>query len=234
MSLAIEDVWNRIVACAGQSFRQIRGKEFTYTACGNYIALDTTNQNLTRSEVAKALPYLPLTSTAAIQHLRAPSYVYALLTDPRIIDDAPPRLVLAPQPLAASIAPKLDEKLTPSEFEDKARRAMEQHYGEPLHVGKCDGVPKAFDLVSPDKSIVGDAKYYTLVGGVSLPPAKYATIAEYVWLLEKTKATHKFLVFGNEYRVPQGWVKKYGHLALGVDFFFLHSDGRLEQLRAEP
>lgn len=233
MPVTIEDVWNRIAACAGQTFRQMRGKEFTYALVANHIVLDATNQNLTRSEIAKALPYLPLKSTAAIQHLRAPSYIYALLTDPRIIDGhlATPLPALTDKTDRNALVPT--NGISPSHFEISARRAMEKHYGHTLNPGILGGVPKRFDFVSSDGSIVGDAKFYTLVGGVSLPPAKYATIAEYIWLLEKTKATHKFLIFGNDIRVPEGWVKKYGHLPDGVDFFFLHGDGRLEKLHAQ-
>jgi hypothetical protein len=50
---------------------------------------------------------------------------------------------------------------------------------------------------------VGDAKYYTLVGGKRLLPAKFSVIAEHVWLLEKTEALGTSLVFGNERRVPE-------------------------------
>jgi len=55
------------------------------------------------------------------------------------------------------------------------------------------GIRKQFDYVSADAQVVGDAKYSTLVGGERLPPAKFATIAEHVWLLEKTNAPMQFL-----------------------------------------
>ena len=102
--------------------------------------------------------------------------------------------------------------------------------GVALQRGQVPGVPKLFDLVSPDRAIIGDAKYYTLVRGVSLPPAKFSIIAEHVWLLEKTQAARCFLVFGNDARVPRLWLDRYGHLAAGVTFFFLHDDGRLDVL----
>ncbi len=120
---------------------------------------------------------------------------------------------------------------TSSEFERLAGRVMSRHFGVPLRHGNLPGVPKEFDLVSSDGRVVGDAKYYALVRGVNLPPAKFSTIAEHVWLLEKTLAEHRFLVFGNQREVPLLWLKRYGHLVKNVEFYFLESSGRLEQLK---
>lgn len=80
----IDKVWKRIVAHEGQVFKQIRGKEFTYHITGNTIHLSTTNQQVSIGEFEKALEFLPLKNTAVIQHLRAPSYLYAILMDQRI------------------------------------------------------------------------------------------------------------------------------------------------------
>jgi hypothetical protein len=92
-------------------------------------------------------------------------------------------------------------------------------------------VPKEFDLVSADRSIVGDAKYFTMVGGERLPPAKFSVIAEHVWFLQHASAMRRFLVFGNDARVPQQWLKRYGSLAEGVEFYFLGWDGEVRTLR---
>lgn len=121
--------------------------------------------------------------------------------------------------------------ISPAEFETVARTVMCRKYGvAELPPGKVAGVPKEFDYVSADRQIVGDAKYYTLVGGTGLPPAKFSIIAEHVWLLEKTGASQKFLVFGNDRTVPALWLKGYGSLASGVDFYFLSGAGDLESL----
>lgn len=45
----------------------------------------------------------------------------------------------------------------------------------------------------------------TEVGGQHLPPAKFSIIAGHVWLLEKTGAANKFLVFGNDVEVLKRW-----------------------------
>ena len=120
--------------------------------------------------------------------------------------------------------------LSPRAFENLARSVMSVHFGVPLAPGQVPGVPKEFDMVSPDGCIVGDAKYFTLVRGEHIPPAKFSVIAEHVWLLEKTGAEVPFLVFGNDRRVPLMWLERYGHLASNVTFYFLSDDGALEQL----
>jgi len=52
-----------------------------------------------------------------------------------------------------------------------------------------------------------------------------------VWLLERTTARRRFLVFGNQRRVSEWWLEKYGGLVVGVEFYFLTDDGTLDQLR---
>ena len=121
-------------------------------------------------------------------------------------------------------------EITLKVFEDLAQTVMSAHFGVSLTPGEVHGVPKRFDLVSPDKDIVGDAKYFTLVRGQRLPPAKFSVISEHVWLLEKTGASVSFLVFGNDRQMPTLWLQRYGKLASGVSFYFLTDDGVLELL----
>jgi hypothetical protein len=124
----------------------------------------------------------------------------------------------------------IEERLTPRAFEDLARGVMSRHFDAPLVPGQVPGVHKEWDMVSPDGDIVGDAKYFTLVHGQRLPPAKFSVIGEHVWLLEKTEAPTTFLVFGNDRQVPELWLERYGSLVAGVSFFFLDDEGDLEQL----
>lgn len=121
-------------------------------------------------------------------------------------------------------------RLTAVQFETLARKVLSAQYGVPLEAGQVGHVPKRFDLVSADESIVGDAKYFTLVRGERLPPAKFSVIAEHVWLLEKTGAREKFLVFGNDPEVPKRWLERYGLLRNQVKFYFLADDGSLDEL----
>lgn len=126
---------------------------------------------------------------------------------------------------AARSAAPASGALTPQGFETLARRILGDHYGVALSPGSVPGVPKLFDLVSPDGCVVGDAKYYARVG-----PARFSVIAEHVWLLEKTGAHQTFLVFGNDRQAPQLWLQRYGGLVFHITFYFLTDDGRLESL----
>lgn len=80
----IDTVWRRIEAHAGETFRQVRGGEFTYQVDGNSVRPDRTNRLLAKSHFAQALDLAPLTSTTQLQHLQGPSYLFAILTDPRV------------------------------------------------------------------------------------------------------------------------------------------------------
>ena len=79
-----EAVWRRILQHSGDTFHQLRGKAFTYQAAGRTIHLQTTNRMISRSAIEKALQLVPLENTVPVQHLSAPSYIYAILMDDRI------------------------------------------------------------------------------------------------------------------------------------------------------
>lgn len=82
--VSFDTVWRRIEAHAGAEFRQIRGGAFRYEVANSYIKPDRTNQQLPRTHFEQAFALVPLTSTAQVQHLRGPSYLYAILMDSRI------------------------------------------------------------------------------------------------------------------------------------------------------
>ena len=79
-----EQVWGRIQRHDGEVFVQIRGGEFTYIAGDGYITPDRTNQNLPRAHFEQAFELVPLENTVPVQHLRGPSYLFAILMDDRI------------------------------------------------------------------------------------------------------------------------------------------------------
>jgi len=118
------------------------------------------------------------------------------------------------------------------QFEEFARIILSKRFGVLLDPATLDRIPKLFDYVSPDKKIVGDAKFLTLVRGRSLPPAKFSNIAEHVWLLQKSDAERRFLVFGNDRNVPVKWLQKYAHMANDIEFYFLSKEGKLETLKS--
>lgn len=77
-------VWTRIVAHAGEPFYQVRGGAFRYQVTGRSLRLDRTDQAISYTHLERAFALVPLPNTAAVQHLRAPSYLYAILMDGRI------------------------------------------------------------------------------------------------------------------------------------------------------
>ena len=80
----IDDVWRRITAHAGERFRQIQGGEFTYDIENEHVVPDRTNQRIPKSHFKEAIRFVPLPNTVPVQHLRGPSYIYAILMDQRI------------------------------------------------------------------------------------------------------------------------------------------------------
>jgi hypothetical protein len=80
----LEAVWERIEAHQGEEFRQLRGQVFRYSAKGSYITPTTTNHNIPKQHFGDALRLVPLKGPGQINHLRGPSYIFAILMDPRI------------------------------------------------------------------------------------------------------------------------------------------------------
>jgi hypothetical protein len=80
----IDKVWERIMQCAGGIFKQIRGKEFTYSVKGNSVFLSVTERSISKNEFAKALKLVPLENTVPLHNFQAPSYLFAIVMDERI------------------------------------------------------------------------------------------------------------------------------------------------------
>jgi hypothetical protein len=78
------EIWARIGDHAGEEFTQIRGQKFKYTFHYSHINPSTTNQNIPRVHFEQAYEQVPLKSTSQINHLRGPSYIFAILMDRRI------------------------------------------------------------------------------------------------------------------------------------------------------
>ena len=81
---AYEIVWSRITSHSVEVFRQIRGGEFRYAMDGNGIIPDRTKHRFSKTEIEKAFRRMPVKNTVALQDLRGPSYLYAILMDERI------------------------------------------------------------------------------------------------------------------------------------------------------
>lgn len=77
-------VWDRIGALQGETFRQMRGGEFTYEVKSGCVVPDRTNRLIPRAHFERAWAIVPLENTVPLQSLQGPSYIYAILMDPRI------------------------------------------------------------------------------------------------------------------------------------------------------
>jgi hypothetical protein len=84
-----DEVWQRIVALRGETFYQKKGKSFTYVVSGNSLKPSTTNRQLPRSHFARGFARAPLDGPGQLQDLQGPSYLFAILADPRITADRP-------------------------------------------------------------------------------------------------------------------------------------------------
>ena len=83
-------VWERVVRHQGDEFQTVRGLPFTYEVQGTsgiwfYRKGHRINRRLARSELESALRKSPLHSPADLKEFQDPSYLFGLLTDPRII-----------------------------------------------------------------------------------------------------------------------------------------------------
>lgn len=115
-------------------------------------------------------------------------------------------------------------------FEKELRAFLSQKWGIPLRPQKVKigEIEKCFDLVSDDANYIGDAKFYK---SLDVPAAKWSTIAEYVWLLQFTKAKSRFLIFGRDRSVPQRWLNRHRSLVGDVKFYFFnHRDKNIQEL----
>ena len=133
----------------------------------------------------------------------------------RRANDPPLRLRLPESPLA----------------EAHARRILSGHLG-PLAAAELqlrDGIAAPFDLVSADEAVVG--KVIRVGEGGQARATAWARISEWVWLLQQApRAVHRLVVFVDEADLARAWLKRFGSLCEGVDFY-LAADGRLQDLR---
>ncbi len=127
----------------------------------------------------------------------------------------------------------LADENSPAEFGRLAESVLGRRYGFTLHKGVPLGIPKMLDLVSDHGEVAGDIYFGTPGQEENYLPAQFSAVSEKVWLLEKTPARRKFLVFGNQREVPVEWLNRFGHLATTVAFYFLPWGGELEVLKAD-
>jgi hypothetical protein len=86
MSLpSFETIWQRIEALQGEDFTTITGLPFTYRIDGRALFPSRTSYRLSFGNFEKAYSLVPFPSPATIsEKVRGPSYVWAILHDPRV------------------------------------------------------------------------------------------------------------------------------------------------------
>lgn len=84
-----DEVWDRIRRHAGDTFTLVRGQQFTYEVTGNNVLPAGRQRLLHKSNFARAHSRMPLRATTDIKDVQGSSYVFAILTDPRISHPRP-------------------------------------------------------------------------------------------------------------------------------------------------
>lgn len=80
-----EEIWDRIAAHAGQTFHTITGLPFTYKIRRNGFYPSRTNYRISKADFREAYQWVPIEGPGAFNEIvRGPSYVWAVLHDPRI------------------------------------------------------------------------------------------------------------------------------------------------------
>ncbi len=77
-------IWAKVQEHAGEPFTTVTGKEFRYAARKGGVEMLTTKRVLPRSAFVEAVARMPVSGPGALQDLQGPSYLYAILTDPRV------------------------------------------------------------------------------------------------------------------------------------------------------
>jgi len=82
---SFDEVWVRIRKRAGEAFFTKTGIRFTYGVEGEKVMLNRINYSLSKGDLMKAYPRVPMKGPSEIASLvRGPSYVWAILHDARI------------------------------------------------------------------------------------------------------------------------------------------------------
>ena len=82
----IETIWNNIKSHEGETFRTVRGIEYTYVVVEDYILInDDKKRRITKDSIKTAITINdPSPSKIQKQGIWGPSYVYGIITDKRI------------------------------------------------------------------------------------------------------------------------------------------------------
>ncbi|MFI5385457.1 MAG: hypothetical protein ACHQ50_04975 [Fimbriimonadales bacterium] len=81
---AFDEVWIRIQRFAGEPFHQARGKEFAYSVREGFVKPTTSSLAISYNAFELAFGRRPIEAPGKLKDIEGASYLYAILTDPRI------------------------------------------------------------------------------------------------------------------------------------------------------
>ena len=123
------------------------------------------------------------------------------------------------------------------EFEDIARNAIQKELGCTLSNDTLDitGKSKNFDLVNESRRIVGDIKYYSMTKGGNIPSAKFSTLNEYAWLMQRLEKStkHKWkkvFVIGTDKSLVEKYIETYGKWLDDIEIYYCSKSGKISRM----
>lgn len=82
---SFDEIWERIRAHKGETFKTLRGLEFNYSMMGVWLVVSRTDFRITKKNIKNAYDLMPVAGPEEFpQEIQVPYYVYAILKDPRI------------------------------------------------------------------------------------------------------------------------------------------------------
>lgn len=80
----MNDIWEKIKQHQGETFYTVQGLEFSYRVEGEKVIHTRSAKPLSRTDFEKAELLAPQKPSDLHNAVRGPSYVYAIVTDPRL------------------------------------------------------------------------------------------------------------------------------------------------------
>lgn len=81
---ASDEIWIRIERFAGEEFHLVSGKPFTYVVEGGAVIPSTTGRPIWITDFQAAREFMPAEGPGDLKGMAGASYLYAILSDPRI------------------------------------------------------------------------------------------------------------------------------------------------------
>ncbi len=118
-------------------------------------------------------------------------------------------------------------------FKEFARQKMSVLLETTLRRKAVNRVPRPFDMVSDDETIVGEIMSLKSIKGRKTPLSKFTLIDQRLWFLQATGAPKRFLVVGGDREVIEAWLKRYRRmLDWHYRVYYIDQSGKEELLKS--